>query len=422
MKLRIKVIKRGVLQKNYFNYFILFLICFPVFSGCGTSQCEVINVSDTETQDTNVNDVSTDITDEFCIYNACGGDELLFADPGDSCGSCSRTHWQCEETNLVCSGNCNCETYSNCAENEWCSNNVCVDKAWAYIPAGTFIMGAPDDEIGSFYDVMTQHQVTLTQPFLMSRYEVTIGEYLEIRETLPEHTRQILSEDCNPYPLDEIYWFDAIEYINARSEQEGLESCYVFETISGSKITRWDRDCLGYRLPTEAEWEYAARAGTTTATYRGDLTMIGRDEISSPLVGYAWCFEEDPLPEIACSFSSEFIEDPTFLTPHLPGLLPPNPWGLYDILGNVREQVFDDFRYNEETAIIDPPSYNAMQSNSKISRGGNVNDETIYSSNQRTYCRSAARHSLQTRFSETSFVNGAGIRLVRSLPVLRESE
>ncbi len=411
------------MQKFYFKCFISILIHFLLLTGCGTSQCEFANSSDTETQeidDTSTNDTLTDVIDaDFYIQNVCGGDELLFAEPGDSCGSCSRTRWQCEETNLVCFGNCDCEIDSDCAGNEWCSNNICVDETWAYIPAGTFIMGALEDEIGSrsyTYNYIEPRQVTLTRPFLMSRYELTIDEYLEVEETFPEYVHQILSEECNPYPLDEIYWYDAVEYMNARSEQEGLEPCYISDTIFDEKIIRWNRNCLGYRLPTEAEWEYAARAETTTATYRGDLRIV-ENELLSPMAGYAWCFEEDPLPERACSISSEFGEDPTFLTPHLPGLLPPNPWGLYDIFGNVREIVWDDFM--PYGATIDPPSYNAVRAGIKSSRGGSVNSERI-SDSDGDYCRSACRYAVYTTPQPSR--SGAGMRLVRSLPVLRENE
>ena len=414
-----------LILKN-FHSLLFITLCVITFIGCDRTQCRIIlddpDVSMTSDTIEADNDTFVSVNAEFCSdteQNVCGGDELLFFEPGDPCGSCSRTHWQCEETNFVCSGDCSCELDADCAENEWCSNNICVDETWAYIPTGTFIMGSPDDEIGRYYWEQEQHRVILTQPFLLSRYELTIGEWRMISEIpvrdcgennpscseeIPDDY-EVLSEDCNPYPINGISWFEAIEYINARSEQEGLELCYMTEEISYQHVIHWNRDCLGYRLPTEAEWEYAARAGTTTATHQGNLTLVD-DEILSPLVGYEWCEEEGPLPEIECS--NRFQLGFRYNNPQLPGLLIPNSWGLYDTLGNVPEYVWDESSHDFTNIDIDPPSYNSSQANARVARGG-----IREGSNE--YCRFTFRGG--TDFDWSYYIQGVGIRLARSLPI-----
>ena len=112
-------------------------------------------------------------------------------------------------------------------------------------------------------------------------------------------------------PVQNINWFDAVEYMNKLSEREGLMPCY---RRTGQEV-EWDRSCTGYRLPTEAEWEYAARAGTVTAYSFGDD--------ASELGEYAWYSRnaEGQVREV--------------------GTKRANPWGLYDMHGNVWEWVWD---------------------------------------------------------------------------------
>lgn len=113
-------------------------------------------------------------------------------------------------------------------------------------------MGSPKDEAWRSEDE-TQHTVTVSD-FYMSAYELTQAEYQEIAGKNPS---SFSGEDL---PVENISWLDAVAYCNARSEREGLTPAY---TIDGSDVT-WNRSADGYRLPTEAEWEYACRAGTTT--------------------------------------------------------------------------------------------------------------------------------------------------------------
>ena len=100
-------------------------------------------------------------------------------------------------------------------------------------------------------------------------------------------------------------WFEAVQFCNALSAQQGLQPCYL---IDGEQVT-WDEEADGYRLPTEAEWEYAVRADTTTRWFCGDeATALG---------DYAWYAEN----------ASRRVQPV--------GQKAPNPWGLYDMAGNV---------------------------------------------------------------------------------------
>lgn len=121
-----------------------------------------------------------------------------------------------------------------------------------FIAGGTFLMGSPENEPWRSADE-AQRQVTVSS-FYMSAYEVTQDEYGALMGVNPSTFRG------SDLPVESITWYDAIAYCNTRSESEGLTPAY---TIDGEHVT-WDRSADGYRLPTEAEWEYACRAGTIT--------------------------------------------------------------------------------------------------------------------------------------------------------------
>ena len=126
------------------------------------------------------------------------------------------------------------------------------------IEGGTFTMGSPANEPNRDSDEI-QRQVTVSA-FYMSRYEITQREYQEIMGENPSHFKG------DNLPVENVTWFKAVEYCNRRSHREGLTLAY---RIDGNNVT-WNRDATGYRLPTEAEWEYACRAGTRTAYNTGN--------------------------------------------------------------------------------------------------------------------------------------------------------
>ena len=172
-------------------------------------------------------------------------------------------------------------------------------KGYVRVPAGSFLMGSAADEAEFEALEGPQHRVHLGRSFWLKATPVTQGEWEAVMGANPSRFAAC-GADC---PVEQVSWEDAVAYLNALSDREGLERCYEGAVFKGA-------GCLGYRLPTEAEWEYAARAGTSGARY-GELTRI------------AWCWE-----------SSGDRTRPV-------GAKAPNAWGLYDMLGNVYEWVQD---------------------------------------------------------------------------------
>jgi formylglycine-generating enzyme required for sulfatase activity len=166
-----------------------------------------------------------------------------------------------------------------------------------------------------------------------------------------------------------VSWYDAIEYCNKRSQREGLTPAY---TINGTNVT-WNRSANGYRLPTEAEWEYACRAGTTTAYNTG----------ASITDNMGWYREN----------SGD--------TTHPVGQKPANAWGLYDMHGNVREWCWDWYGDYSDEAQTDPMG--APSGSDRVPRGG-----SWYNSAQ--YVRSASRNY----YSLSDRDYGLGFRVARN--------
>lgn len=179
-----------------------------------------------------------------------------------------------------------------------------IGMKFAMIPPGEFMMGSPKMEPGRNSNEM-QHKVTLTQPFLIGTYEVTQSQYEKVAGSNPSRYQGANN------PVDTVNWDDAVEFCR-------LLSVLPAERAAGRE----------YRLPTEAEWEYACRAGATTAySFGNDVSQLGR---------YAW------------------FEGNGGATTHAVGMKTANPWGLYDMHGNSWEWCFDlDAPYTAE-AVSNP--------------------------------------------------------------------
>jgi formylglycine-generating enzyme required for sulfatase activity len=215
-------------------------------------------------------------------------------------------------------------------------------QGFVRIEPGTFTMGAPDSEKAQFNARGERgHNVTFTRALCLQVTEVTQGQWQAVMGTNPSFFAGCGS-NC---PVESVSWNDAVAYANRKSRADGLEECYIGSTLVGL-------ECTGYRLPTEAEWEFAARAGTSTATYLGDL-------IGSPWVESV---EQPNLDGIA------WWDRNAGGTAHTVGQLSPNGWGLYDMLGNVSEWTGDWWVENYPTKARNPVG--ATSGQSRVSRGG----------------------------------------------------
>ncbi len=235
------------------------------------------------------------------------------------------------------------------------------------IPGGSFEMGSSAGESDE-----PLHRVDLS-PFYMDQYEVTQESFEKIMKRNPSRWTEAKN------PVEQIRWKDAAEYCNARSRLEGLTPCYDPQTWK----CNFDHD--GYRLPTEAEWEYACRAGTRTRYFFGDNP--------AELGKYAWFKGNCPR------------------SPSTVGAKPPNPWGLYDMYGNVWEWCNDFYKedYYRKSSQRDPRGPEAGQA--RVLRGGCWNSRS-------DVCRSAYRLDENPTYTDVCFardVHGfVGFRCVRS--------
>ena len=255
-------------------------------------------------------------------------------------------------------------------------------ESFVLITGGTFDMGSPDAE-GWRSEDETQHTVTVSD-FYMSMYEVTQAEYAEVTGNNPS------SFSGDTLPVENIPWLDAVAYCNARSEQEGLALAY---TIDGQTVT-WDCSADGYRLPTEAEWEYACRAGTTTPF--NTETSISAEEANYyghyPYEIEENYFSQGNLDTQPGEYRQTMVDVTSFS---------PNRWGLYNMHGNVSEWVWDYYGAYSAEEQTDPtgPETGTL----RVYRGGGWND---FAKNMRSAYRAA--------MAEDKGSFNIGIRLVRN--------
>jgi formylglycine-generating enzyme required for sulfatase activity len=207
------------------------------------------------------------------------------------------------------------------------------------IPAGTFMMGSPTEEPRRFRDE-SEHQVTLAKRFYMGCTEVTQGQWKKVMDTEPWKGKDSV-EEGDDFPAVHTVWDEAVEFCRKLSELE----------------TRV------YRLPTEAEWEYACRGGTTTAF------SFGADD--AELGNYAWYNRN------AWDVGEKF--------PHRVAQKRPNPFGLYDMHGNVREWCSDWYSRYPTRSLTDPSGPKA--GTLRVLRGGTYRSEPrLVRSAARGYC------------------------------------
>lgn len=277
-----------------------------------------------------------------------------------------------------------------------------VGMKFILIPPGEFMMGSTPVDVEKALEVVNaigeeehwhegvkselpQHKVVLTQPIYLGAFEVTQAEYEAVMGLNPsyfshlgEGKHAVAATETSRHPVETVSWMDATEFCAKLSQQEKLDPFYLRK---GESVT-W-LDGTGYRLPTEAEWEFACRAGTTSAYWSGDT---------------------DQELERAGWFGAN-----SGGRSHPVGMLEPNPLGLHDLHGNVWEWVQDAWepRYYEQlngTPAIDPAGASSF-AYGHVVRGG-------FWSCPGSYCRSSHRQAAaaDSRFTYLGFRAALSLR------------
>ena len=297
-------------------------------------------------------------------------------------------HWKvatCEHTENVTGFGEHSFVYEVCLK---CYYST-IPEGFVLIPAGTFQMGSEQGNSSN----KPVHEVTITKDFYMGKYEVTQAEYEQYCSY-----RGSSPGDGDNYPAYGVSWYDALVYCNKRSIEEGLTPCYSIEsstdpdvwgTVPTSGNSTWDAvvcnwEANGYRLPTEAEWEYAARAGDDTV---GALTYSGTSDVNE-LGDYAW-------------YSSNSNS-----TTHVVGTKNANAFGLYDMSGNVFEWCwnFSSNSYDTTTEGGNDP-IGILSGVYRVGRGGSWEFDSVN-------CAVSYRYVYGDPSGEGS--NHLGFRLVRA--------
>jgi formylglycine-generating enzyme required for sulfatase activity len=238
------------------------------------------------------------------------------------------------------------------------------------IEPGGFVMGAmPDDASADYRE--RQHAVTLTRRYALAASPVTQGLWFAVTGGTPSRFRT--GGEAALRPVEQVSWFDAIRFCNQLSEKCGLETAYRF-TRSDLTDVRWVVESGGFRLPTEAEWEFAARAGT-------EFRYSGGNNIDN----VAW------------------VDGNSGGTTHPVMRKAPNEFGLYDMSGNVWEWCWDLSGDYPVTAVSDPAG--STYGSSRVARGGSHYDG-----------HNPARVTNRKSYSADKVDYHLGFRLCRTLP------
>lgn len=221
-----------------------------------------------------------------------------------------------------------------------------IGMKFRLIPPGEFVMGSTPAEVAEGIKVAggepswdryirseaPQHKVTLTQPFYLGIHEVTQEQYLQVTgrnpsEFAPTGLRgvEVAGHDTTQFPVEMIDWFDAMEFCLQLSQLEQLKPSYL---RNGNAVSRLESN--GYRLPTEAQWEFACRAGTTTRFWNGDS--------DADLAHVAWLANLNGYRNTAV------------------GQLKANPFGLFDVHGNAWEWIQDEWSPDYYQQFQDKPA------------------------------------------------------------------
>ena len=329
------------------------------------------------------------------------------------------------ETDLDCGGRCvpcteleTCDANADCLSDNCDEGGRCVPAGFVFVPPGSLCMGSPGGgvsgscsdaaaEAGRVLDESPLHEVTLTRGIFVAEHEVTQAEWDRVwQESWVNSFENPTSfpacgTDC---PVETLNWWEAASYANAFSESEHLPPCYQLAGCSGNPGEDMEcdsvtvltdsgspYDCEGYRLPTEAEWEYAYRSGTTTAFHNGGISETGcGSDANLEAIGW-YCGNSGDTTHIVSPLDLEFARAP-------------NAWGVYDMAGNVAEWVWDRYStgYYADSPVEDPVGGEGAL---RVVRGG-----SYFSSAEE--CRAASRDRLEPDVRRQT----VGFRLVRTAP------
>ena len=241
-----------------------------------------------------------------------------------------------------------------------------IGMTMVLIPPGEFLMGSPTDERESEDNEHPQHRVKISKAFYLGMYEVTQSEWEKVMGANPSYFAEsgrgkdiVTSKDTSHFPVESVSWYDAIEYCNKLSGREGLAAYYRIADVkrTNGRITKATVSISGgngYRLPTEAEWEYACRAGTSTPFHFG---TSNNGEAANINGNYPY---------------GTTTKGPDLGRTTTVGSYVANAYGLFDMHGNVSEWCFDGLDLNayqgRGALVLDPVDSNAHDD--RVQRGG----------------------------------------------------
>lgn len=396
----------------------------------GTVSCDLPNGSDCD-------DHNNCTDNDSCNNGICSGSTYSCNDHGD-----------CNSQNDICS----CITgyvgdYCDTCDDGYIGYPDCQKAGtpdFVTINAGSFWMGSPDGNCPNEYagscaneigrDVNEPlHHVNIASDFEIMRNEVLQGEFTELMGWNPS---SFISCGSN-CPVEQISWFDALAYSNKKSESLGLPSCYILEqvecdngTIAGDNYMECFGsnggissavvtlsvglsdiiDCLGYRLPTESEWEYAARAGSLTAYYKtegsdGTNSQTGKTPLDENLDLVGWYGGNCSVDYEGADSCTGWFDGASSCGTNQSGKKAPNAWGLHDMTGNVWEWMSNAHYFYPGDENYSYGDGCSDTSTCKIFRGcswGSIAE----------YCRIADR-GMRSPDHQSKYL---GMRLARTLP------